>query len=103
MASVVFSTSTALAKNSEPVPLFDVAGSESPAAGDTGDSANLIVIVDSSQNVTASDPSQPETDDSDATTAEPGTGDEAALTEEESLDDLVADFNGSLLDDLLAV
>ncbi len=83
--------------------MFDVSGSDATAAGDTGDSANLIVIVDSSQNITASDPSQPDTDDSDATTAEPGTGDKAALTEEEFLDDLFADFNGSLLDDLLAV
>ena len=83
--------------------MFDLSGSDATSAGDTGDSTNLVVIVDSSQNVTAPDASEVETDAADDTSTELVDEDEDDSAGQETLDDLFADFNESLLDELLAV
>ncbi len=88
-----------MAENSEPVPLFDVSGSDATSAGDTGDSTKLVMIVDSGPSVT----SQPETDAADDAATEPVDEDEDDSAGQEAVDNLFADFEESLLDDLLAV
>jgi subtilisin-like proprotein convertase family protein len=87
------------AESSGPVPLFGLSGSDATSADDTGDSTNLIVIVDPGPSVT----SQPETDADDDTATEPVDEDEDDSAGQEAIDNLFANFDESLLDELLAV